>query len=678
MPDDDAEVGAADGGGELADAEALLATIVAGIGGGARPGQQRMVRLVSQALSNGTHSLVQAGTGTGKSVGYLAPAIAHVRAGADPVVVATATLALQHQLVSRDLPAINAALAAAGEQTVEFAVLKGRANYLCRQRLHDPVDAPDEQLELDDVVSASASGRLEAEAARIREWAEDTRTGDRDELDDVDGRVWRAFAVTSRECVGATKCRFGEECFAEQARVRAGAADIVVTNHALLALDALEDVTVLPEHSGVIVDEGHELVDRATSAVTAELSPNAMSRALAGARRLVDPEVAAIADESATALGDALFDIEGRIVELPEGLRAALASVRDAAHGVITALSGSSSGGGKDDDSDAAARRQRARSAVEDIHDVAGALLAAGADSVMWVDRVGGRYPVLRLAPLSVAAALREGLLEQGSVVVTSATLTLGGDFGHVARSIGLSGDDRDRPQEGGWTAEDVGSPFDFARQGILYIADDLPRPGRDGPSEQALDRLYDLIRAAGGRALALFSSWRGVEAAAERLAELSNIEVIVQRRGDAVGALVRRFAADPTSVLVGTMSLWQGVDVSGDACILVTIDRIPFPRPNDPLVQARSERAERNGGNGFTAVSVPKASLLLAQGAGRLIRSSEDRGVVAVLDPRLATARYGAALQRSMPPLWSTRDFGVAAGALERLASAAGRGTHG
>ena len=166
--------------------------------------------------------------------------------------------------------------------------------------------------------------------------------------------------------------------------------------------------------------------------------------------------------------------------------------------------------------------------------------------------------------------------------------------------------------------------------------------------------------------------------ATAERLAELSNIEVIVQRRGDAVGALVRRFAADATSVLVGTMSLWQGVDVSGDACILVTIDRIPFPRPNDPLVQARSERAERNGGNGFTAVSVPKASLLLAQGAGRLIRSSEDRGVVAVLDPRLATARYGAALQRSMPPLWSTRDFGVAVGALERLASAAGRGTHG
>lgn len=658
--------------GEVADAEALLAAIVDGIGGEVRPGQQRMVQLVSQALSNGTHSLVQAGTGTGKSVGYLVPAIAHVRAGADPVVVSTATLALQHQLVSRDLPAINAALAEAGEQTIDFAVLKGRANYLCRQRLHDPVDAPDEQLDFDDAVSSAASGRLEAEAARIREWAGTTETGDRDELDDVDGRVWRAFSVTSRECVGAAKCRFGEECFAEAARVRAASADIVVTNHALLALDALEDVTVLPEHSGVIVDEGHELVDRATSAVTAELSPTAMGRALSGARKLVDAEVVAIADESATGLADALFDVEGRVVELPEAVRAALAAVRDAAHGVITALGGQ---GGKADESDAAARRQRARSSVEDIHDVAGALLAAGDDAVIWVDRVAGRYPVLRMAPLSVAAALRAGLLEQSSVVVTSATLTLGGDFGHVARSIGLSGDDRDAEAEGGWTAEDVGSPFDFARQGILYIADDLPRPGRDGPSPESLDRLHDLIQAAGGRALALFSSWRGVEAAAERLADLRGIELIVQRRGDSVGALVRRFAADETSVLVGTMSLWQGVDVSGDACILVVIDRIPFPRPNDPLVQARSERVEQHGGNGFTAVSVPKASLLLAQGAGRLIRSTADRGVVAVLDPRLATARYGSALQRSMPPLWSTRDLAIAVGALERLAAAAAAG---
>ncbi|MFI0432524.1 MAG: ATP-dependent DNA helicase [Candidatus Nanopelagicales bacterium] len=670
QPDADAVPDAladSDATGELADAEGLLTTIVAGIGGEVRPGQERMVELVSQALSTGTHALVQAGTGTGKSVGYLAPAIAHVRAGADPVVVSTATLALQHQLVSRDLPAINDALESAGDQTVDFAVLKGRANYLCLQRLHDPVEAPDDQLELDDFVSAAATGRLEAEAARIRAWADDTQTGDRDELDDVDGRVWRAFAVTSRECVGATKCSFGEECFAERARARAGAADIVVTNHALLALDALEDVTVLPEHSGVIVDEGHELVDRATSAVTAELSPNAMSRALSGARKLVDAEVAAIADDSATGLADALFEVEGRVVDLPEALRAALASVRDAAHGVITAL-----GGGKEDESDAAARRQRARSAVEEVHDVAGAMLAAGPDSVIWVERVAGRYPALRLAPLSVAAALRAGLLEEGSVVVTSATLTLGGDFGHVARSIGLQGEDRDAAHEGGWSAEDVGSPFDFAKQGILYVADDLPRPGREGPSKEGLDRLHELVQAAGGRTLALFSSWRGVEAAAERLADFTGSELLVQRRGDSVGGLVRRFAEDETSVLVGTMSLWQGVDVSGDACILVVIDRIPFPRPNDPLVQARSERAEQSGGNGFTAVSVPKASLMLAQGAGRLIRSGDDRGVVAVLDPRLATARYGAALQRSMPPLWSTRDLAIAVGALQRLAAAA------
>ena len=637
---------------------AVLAAVVAGIGGEPREGQVRMAEAVAGALSAGDHLLVQAGTGTGKSLAYVIPAVEHVRSGEDPVVIATATLALQHQLVSRDLPAVDAALRESGHDGVNFAVLKGRANYLCLQRLNDPTEA---QLELD-TESPRSAGRLEQQAVRVREWAEHTETGDRDEIADIDPRVWRAFSVSARECVGAAKCAFGDTCFAEQARARAGAADIVVTNHAMLALHALESLPVLPEHSAVVVDEGHEFTERATSAVTVELSPASLNRAAAGARRLLNRETSTLLDEAATTLADALFEVEGRLDPAPDSVRAALALVRDASHAALTDLSG-----GDTSDPDEVARRARASAAMSDVHDVAGEILGADEYSVVWVTRFGAAgTPVMYHAPLSVAGPIRDGLMADRPVVLTSATLSLGGDFSHVARELGLGLEAVDTRA---WSAMDVGSPFDFGKQGILYVAADLPRPGRDGPSEAALDRLLELVDAAGGRTLALYSSWRGVEAAADRLAEWSGGEVIVQRRGDSVGSLVRRFAQDPSSVLVGTMSLWQGVDVPGDACVLVVIDRIPFPRPDDPLIQARSKRVAESGGNGFTAVSVPRAALLMAQGAGRLIRSSDDRGVVAVLDPRLQTAGYGSFIKRSMPPLWPTTDTATVLGALSRLA---------
>lgn len=653
--------------------ERLLAAVVSGIGGAPREGQQQMAAVVSRAFASGSHALVQAGTGTGKSVGYLVPSIIHVRDGGQPVVVATATLALQHQLVNRDLPAINDALRAAGEDEVSFAVLKGRSNYLCRQRLADPVEEPGQQLDFD---TGPGAGRLETQAAQVREWAESTVIGDRDELDEVDGRVWRAFSVTSRECVGAAKCQFGSECFAELARLRAAEADIVVTNHALLALHAVEQIPLLPDHDAVVVDEGHELVDRATSAIAGELAPTGITRALTGARRSISTEASELVDEAVAALSDALFGLDGRLVTLPDSVAAALASVRDATSTVLSELT--SSRGDAAADPDAVARLARVRSAVEEVHDIAGVMLGADDNSVIWVSRGStGRYPSLHVAPLSVAGALRAGLLDESSVVLTSATLTLGGDFGFVARGIGLSESERDADGPGGWVAVDVGSPFDFAKQGILYVASDLPRPGRDGPTPEALDAMVDLVSAADGRALVLYSSWRGVEAAAERLeqADLRGIDVLVQRRGDAVGPLVRRFTQQARSVLVGTLSLWQGVDVSGEACILVVIDRIPFPRPDDPLLSARADRVSAAGGNGFTAVSVPRAALMLAQGAGRLIRSTNDRGVVAVLDQRLVSAGYGRALLRSMPPLWLTTDRSVTLGALRRLAQAADTG---
>lgn len=648
----------------VAELDGLLDTVVTGIGGQSRAGQQQMAATIDEALRQGRHLLVQAGTGTGKSIGYLVPAIAHVREGKGPVVVATATLALQHQLVARDLPALDAALQAAGEPTVSWAVLKGRSNYLCRQRLSDTIEPPDQAL-----LDLPGVGRLEADAARVREWAAETTTGDRDEIGDVDARVWRAFSVTARECVGATKCPFGQECFAELARARAAQADIVITNHALLALHAVDNVPVLPEHEVVIVDEAHELAERTTTALTAELNPALASRLFTAARSLVSPEAAEMLEDAVRILADALFDAEGRLRSMPETLRAALAQLRDASHAALTELAGKDSA-----DPDEVARVQRAKAALEELHDTAGEVLAADDNAVVWVDRVAGRQPTMRVAPLAVAGALREGLFADRSVVLTSATLSLAGDFAPVAREIGLETAQRGHQ----WEGLDVGSPFDFAKQGILYVATDLPRPGRDGPSDEALDRLVDLVRAAGGRTLALYSSWRGVEAAAERLESAGfdgsgdSPRLLVQQRGDAVGPLVSRFAADPTSVLVGTLSLWQGVDVSGESCQLVVIDRIPFPRPDEPLLQARSERVEAAGGSGFAAVSVPRAALLLAQGAGRLIRTMSDRGVVAVLDPRLVTAGYGRTLRASMPPLWLTTDIDVVTGALARLDASA------
>jgi ATP-dependent DNA helicase DinG len=647
------------------DVVSLLHTVVEGIGGSPRDGQDRMAGEVSAAIRSGTHLLVQAGTGTGKSIGYLVPAIAHVDAGGGPVVVATATLALQHQLVSRDLPAIDAAMRSAGLDPPTWAVLKGRSNYLCKQRLTGGEEAPDEVL-----FEMPSAGRFTEQAGIIRDWAEHTDTGDRDELGDIDGRVWRAFSVTAKECVGATRCPFGAECFAERARAKAADADIIITNHALLALHTIEGLPVLPDHDVVVVDEAHELADRATSAMTVELSAAAITRALASARKALSSEAVAGCDDAANALAEALFSVDGRVVDVPAPLRAALAAVRDSSHVALTELNAQSTG-----DPDEVARTQRSKSAFDQLHDAAGTILSANRDSVVWVERGGGnRPPTLKVAPLSMAAALRSGLFVESTTVLTSATLSLNGRFDHVASELGLAANGSN------WQGLDVGSPFEFSRQGILYVASHLPKPGRDGPSAESQQLLADLVTASDGRALVLYSSWRGVDAAAETLegvAEACGFALHVQRRSDTVGPLVAAFAEDQRSVLVGTLSLWQGVDVSGDACQLVVIDRIPFPRPDDPLTQARSQRADDAGGNGFTQVSVPRAALMLAQGAGRLIRSHSDRGVVAVLDPRLMTAGYGAALRRSMPGLWLTTDTSVVLGALTRLSHTSSNQDH-
>lgn len=661
-----------------------LDAVVSGLGGECRDGQRAMARAVEHALATREHLLVQAGTGTGKSVAYLVPTIMRAVASKRAIVISTATLALQRQLVGRDLPRIAAALAPLLGRTPTFAVAKGRHNYVCKARLNAEFALPED----DDSAAlfAAPTTKLGREAKRVRTWAFRTATGDREDLEPApDPRVWRALSVSGNECVGATKCPYGDECFTEKTRAEAAAADIVVTNHAMLVIHALTGHPLLPDHEAIIVDEGHDLADSVTNQATESLSAMAVERAASRCRRMVENDIVAMLDDAADGLsglfGELAKSWPQRIVRDPdhESLLAqstfvpVLSAIRDAANNALVALA-SVSKGDPDAPADVQANRVRARVAVTEIHDVAGRLLALKDHDVAWLDRAEGRPPVLHVAPLTVSGLLAENLFGEQTVIVTSATLTLGGDFDAIARSLGLRAEPRafnpdafdDDPEEQEpapatvWTSLDVGTPFDLARQGMLYVAAHLPAPGRDGTSPEQLRELRELVEASGGRALALFSSWRGVDAAETELQPVCDelgITLLVQTRGMPVSELVQRFAADETSVLLGTLSLWQGVDVPGDACSLVIIDRIPFPRPDDPLHAARQSRVDSAGGSGFMSVAVPRAALLLAQGAGRLIRTQADRGVVAVLDSRLATARYGAYLRKSMPPYYATQD---------------------
>ncbi|MXP22625.1 ATP-dependent helicase [Gordonia sp. HNM0687] len=681
----------------------LLDSAVTALGGRRREGQLRMASAVAHAIDTGEHLAVQAGTGTGKSLAYLVPSIRHAVVSGRTVVVSTATIALQRQLIERDLPRVAAALAGPLGREPTFAILKGRGNYLCLNKIHSGT-AEEPASELFDAFELSRTGR---EVTRLREWTSDTESGDRDDLSPgVSDRSWRQVSVSARECLGAGNCSYAEDCFAERARRASGQVDVVVTNHALLAIDATSPANILPEHDVVVIDEAHELVDRITSVATAELSGAGITLVARRCGKLLD-------DETTDALLGAAEMFDGLLAEmparewtrLPSGVPAALASLRDRlwlARNEIgpVRMPGSS---GTDD---SAAARSAALTSLEDAHDTVVRLLGAF-DSpdestrrdVVWLahDKVGSdTRAVLRIAPLSVGGLLRASLFADATVVLTSATLTIGGNFDALAATWGLPAAGR-RDTDGAdpqsedppvadigamahgaaapadntpprWRGVDAGSPFDYPKSAILYVARHLPRPGRDAIAEQTLDELAGLVAAADGRTLGLFSSMRAAREAADAIRDRVDHPVLCQGE-DTTAALVRKFADDPQTCLFGTLSLWQGVDVPGPSCSLVVIDRIPFPRPDDPLLTARQRAVEARGGNGFLTVAANHAALLLAQGAGRLLRSTDDRGVVAVLDSRLATAGYGGYLLASLPPFWRTTDGDLVRSALGRLA---------
>ena len=658
---------------ELDKVRSALSAAVFAIEGSPREGQIEMAEAVANALSDRHHLLVQAGTGTGKSLAYLVPALVHGK----KVLVATATLALQRQLVERDLPRVKDALEKELKRTISFAVYKGVGNYLCLQKMNADDGTADSEVLVD--ISS-----LEKDARRLREWAAKPGiSGDRDDAPEVDRRVWLANSTSGRECVGADECRFGRECFAVNAKARAQTADIVVTNHTLLAIEIVDSHPILPERDAVILDEAHEFMDRTTQAVTEELTSGRVARAANMVRRHMPGKLADAFVKAAEGFADAMDeygqeyrmrnDEERKLNELPDALAAPVRKIKESAEAVIAKINADSD----IVDPDSLADRARVKGAVNEIKTTAQKMMRMGESQVLWYEPT---FSTLYLAPLAVSHVLRENLFTQTPVIATSATLTVGKSFDPIARSLGIltSASAEEDSEEEDWSIDpsnvqmlDVGSPFDFANQGMLYLPKELPEPGRDGPSKEALVELGELIDAAGGRTLALFSSWRGVEMADEHLrrvlAELP-IAIITQKRGDSVGTLVERFANDPTSILLGTMSLWQGVDVPGPSCTLVAIDRIPFPRPDDPVMSARAAEADAAGGSGFMQVSLPRAALLLAQGTGRLIRSVDDRGVVAILDSRIVNKRYGSILLNSMPPLWRTSDGKTVKESLKRL----------
>jgi ATP-dependent DNA helicase DinG len=724
---------------ELPDVPALLAAAVEGIGGAERPGQVTMAEAVAHAIEADEHLAVQAGTGTGKSLAYLVPAARHAAAHDATVVVSTATIALQSQLIDRDLPRLSEALRPLLGRAPTFAILKGRRNYVCKQRLHTGA-AEDPQ----EALFTTRASEIGQQVTRLREWAETTKSGDRDELvPGVDERAWRQVAVTARECIGAQRCGFGSRCFAEKARELAGRADIVVTNHALLAIDALEGGNVLPEHDVVIIDEAHDLVDRVTSIATAEISGPAVDTAARRCGRQVDNEAADKLKEAGEGLAEILAEgPAGRIDVLTDHLSIALAAVRDAAGSCATEIRTSAKNA--DDEPEQLSTRRAALAALDELHDAADRMLGAfGPDvaarpDVVWLDVSpeldARRPPTLRVAPLDVGGLLAQRLFGTRTVALTSATLALGGSFSPLARQWGLpaadvpapparvaparpasetvtaddpatgphdaaatgsddtatgpepdqpaddaatepdqprhDGWERDEPHPLNWTGIDVGSPFDHPRSGILYVARHLPPPGRDGLAQAYLDEIAELIAAAGGRTLGLFSSMRAARQATAELRDRIGYPLLCQGE-DPTSQLISRFADDETSCLFGTLSLWQGVDVPGRSLQLVVIDRIPFPRPDDPLASARQRAVAARGGNGFMTVAAAQAALLLAQGTGRLLRTMSDKGVVAILDPRLMTKQYGSFLRASLPPFWTTTDPEVVRGALRRLADA-------
>lgn len=626
--------------------ERLTRVVAALPGGCGREGQRNMAVAVARAAATRRHLVVQAGTGTGKSLAYVVPAVT----SGERTVVVTATRALQEQLLRRDLPFVAEHLG----HPFRYASLKGRSNYLCLARHAELAREPRRLL-----------GDREARLLdMVEEWVVETETGDRADLPrSVSDALWEQLSVDARECPGRAKCDLAEGCFSESARDRAAAADLVVVNSALYAQDLVASNAVLGPHGLVVIDEAHALEDACTAAFGVELGPGRFSRLAAAVRGFLtaDEQAGAPRDPSASLVEWAeriealLGDAGSERVDLDEeGWREPLVSVAEMLASLREVVAGVDAGG-----PEGALRRARVTQLLDAARsDVLAVLAARRGDDAIWVEH--RQRPVLRVAPVDVGPVLAVELFARRTVVLTSATLAVGDDFDAFAWRVGLRPGVR-------YDALDVGSPFDYRNQAILYCAAHLPDPRTTGFEEAMLDEVEALVRAAGGRTLGLCTSLRAADRMRQRLRERLGVRVLGPDDHPRA-KLMDEFARDETSCLVGSMGLWQGLDVPGPSVSLVVIDRIPFARPDDPVAAARRERAVAQRRNAFATFDLPRAAMLLAQGAGRLVRGADDRGVVAVMDPRLVRSRYGAVLLASLPPMFRSSSVARVRSALERL----------
>ena len=590
-----------------------------------RPGQQQMASAVASAIESGRHLVVQAGTGTGKTIGYLVPSIL----AGKRVVVATATKALQDQLAAKDLPFLQAHL----DVPFDWAVLKGRSNYICMQRVREIQSAATGQLELEEFAATT-----KVEINRLAEWSGNTDTGDQASLTWAPSdRSWQAVSVGSDECPGASKCPMGGICFAEAARERASVADVVVVNMHLYGLHVGSGGLILPEHDVVVLDEAHQLEDIMSDTVGVQVAGGRFTRLAVALKQILDDPriVGAIAEASATvrdalvpflgqrlstpypdAVQDMLNDVRSRIQHAQDALRAIKTDVEDAKAKVV--------------------RSQQLATRLQETIDLA---LAARGGYVSFVSG-GPDFPKLEIAPLEVGGVLERGIWSKRTAVLCSATIPAS-----LGPRVGLPAD--------GFDEIDVGSPFDYATHALLYCAVHMPNPNSPGFAAAMHDELVALINAAGGRTLALFTSWKAMDNAADAVRARVTMRILTQRELPKT-ALVKAFSDDEHACLFATAGFFQGVDIPGRTLSLVVIDRIPFPRPDDPLLSARREQL---GTEAFKLIDLPRATMLLAQATGRLIRNAHDRGDVAVMDPRLGKANYRWDIVSALPPMKRTRE---------------------
>jgi ATP-dependent DNA helicase DinG len=686
----------------------LRAMIESRPGGERRPQQEAAVRSIEEAINNGEHLIVEAGTGTGKSFAAAIPAIL----SGERVVYSTATKQLSEQITNQDIPVLKTALHQQLGKNVSYALLKGRENYACKLKLdslqsadrNDPNKGSQNQglfaeeevavVEEEKPNSKRSAKKLAGEYKKIYNWVDKTRTGDVSEAPAVSDEVWKGISSTNAECVGRSSCPFGEICFAEAARDNARASQVVVTNHAITALDLENpESSLMGERSVFIFDEIHELDSYLSSAWGTTISAKMIADALILSRKFKPALSAQTSYETAMlALTEALDKFSGAIEDVDHGLfpenelpirvETVLTEMLANVERILIIASTSVDDPVKNQMLKSFGNLQDSLSLflVDSEENIRWAKNETMMDTPSWNTKKNNGNPApatLHCAPLRIGPRLMKALHNKSATMIgTSATIKVGGKFDSAIHELSLAEDLDDgaiphRP----FKAVDVGTPFNYAKQAMVYVPNKDTFPSaeyksRTEHSESVEDYSLRMIKALGGRALVLLTTTRRIEEVGDYLATYLPKGIKVLKQGDAPAPqLIEEFVNDETSVLVATMGMWHGLNAVGPTCSLVIMDKIPFPTVGDPLATARQNYANQQGRNGFMDVYVANANIKLSQGFGRLIRSMNDKGVVAILDTRLHTKSYGRAMLKSFPENVSLfTELDTVLGALNRL----------